>query len=158
VTFPKHTPALAGQRTTGSVPTDEEAPVAHERWKRRELPAVVRPPRRDVGEDPDPRFSMANERTFLSWIRTALALDAAGLAVIQLLPELVVPYAREAIAITLVVIGTIVASASFRRWAAVEDAMRSSRPLPPSWVPGFLAATLGTLSLVTVLLLVVAQR
>jgi putative membrane protein len=132
--------------------------VAQERGKRRELPSVVRPPRRDVGEDPDPRFSMANERTFLSWIRTALALDAAGLAVIQLLPELVVPYAREAIAVTLVVIGTLVAAASFRRWAAVEDAMRSRRPLPPSWVPGFLAATLGTLSLVTVLLLAVAQR
>lgn len=125
---------------------------------RRRVPAVVRPPRRDIGEDPDPRFTMANERTFLSWIRTALALDAAGLGVIQLLPELVVPYAREAIAVSLVVIGTIVASASFRRWAAVEDAMRSRQPLPPSWIPGMLAATLGTLSLVTVVLLVLAQR
>jgi putative membrane protein len=132
--------------------------VSQQRWNRRRVPAVVRPPRRDLGEDPDPRFSMANERTFLSWIRTALALDAAGLAVIQLLPELVVPFAREVIAVVLVVLGTIVASASFRRWAAVEDAMRSRRPLPPSWLPGLLAATLGVLSLVTVLLLIVAQR
>jgi putative membrane protein len=132
--------------------------VGRGREQRRRLPAVVRPPQRDVGEDPDPRFTMANERTFLSWIRTALALDAAGLAVIQLLPELVVPFAREAIAVALVVMGTVVASASFRRWATVEDAMRSQRPLPPSWVPGFLAGTLGTLSLVTVLLLVAAQR
>jgi putative membrane protein len=123
----------------------------------RRVPAVVRPPRRDVGEDPDHRFTMANERTFLSWIRTALALDAAGLAVIQLLPELPVPYAREAIAIALVVLGTVVASASFRRWAAVEDAMRSREPLPPSWLPGFLAATIGILSLVTVVLLAWAQ-
>lgn len=128
------------------------------RWPRRRVPAVVRPPRRDLGEEPDPRFSMANERTFLSWIRTALALDAAGLAVIQLLPELVVPFAREAIAVSLVLLGTVVASASFRRWAAAEDAMRARRPLPPSWLPGLLAATLGILSMVTVLLLVWAQR
>ena len=26
------------------------------------------------GEAPDPRFTLANERTFLAWIRTALAL------------------------------------------------------------------------------------
>ena len=132
--------------------------VSQQRWPRRRVPAVVRPPRRDLGEDPDPRFSMANERTFLSWIRTALALDAAGLAVIQLLPELVVPYAREVVAVSLVVLGTVVASASFRRWAAAEDAMRARRPLPPSRLPGLLAATLGALSLVTVLLLVWAQR
>jgi putative membrane protein len=124
---------------------------------RRRLPAPVRPPRRDLGEDPDVRFTLANERTFLSWIRTGLALDAAGLAVVQLLPELVVPYAREVIAVTLVVLGTVVASASFRRWASVEEAMRTRTPLPPSWLPGFLAGTIGVLSLVTVVLLVAAQ-
>ena len=35
----------------------------------------------DGGEDPDPRFSLANERTFLAWLRTGLALVVAGLAV-----------------------------------------------------------------------------
>ncbi|MET1000460.1 MAG: DUF202 domain-containing protein, partial [Acidimicrobiia bacterium] len=40
-----------------------------------------KPPLREVGRDPDPRFSYANERTFLAWNRTALALIAAGLAV-----------------------------------------------------------------------------
>lgn len=124
---------------------------------RRRLPSAVRPPRRDLGEEPDFRFTLANERTFLSWIRTALALDAAGLAVIQLLPELPVPFAREGIAIALVVIGTVVASASFRRWAIVEEAMRRRQPLPPSWIPGMLAGSIGILSLVTVLLLVWAQ-
>lgn len=29
---------------------------------------------RREGRDPDYRFSLANERTFLAWIRTALAL------------------------------------------------------------------------------------
>jgi putative membrane protein len=126
--------------------------------RRRRLPAAVRPPDRRVGEDPDVRFTLANERTFLSWIRTALALDAAGLAVIQLLPELVVPYVREALGIALVVIGTVVASASFRRWASVEDAMRTRTPLPTSWLPGFLAASIGGLSLVAAVLLIAARQ
>ncbi|WP_143342795.1 YidH family protein, partial [Crossiella equi] len=34
-----------------------------------------------VGEEPDPRFTLANERTFLAWIRTSLGLMAAGVAV-----------------------------------------------------------------------------
>ena len=36
-------------------------------------------------EDIDPRFSYANERTFLAWNRTALALIGVGLAVANLL-------------------------------------------------------------------------
>jgi len=125
---------------------------------RRRMTSPMRPPRRDVGEDPDVRFTLANERTFLSWIRTALALDAAGLAVIQFLPTLPIPYAREAAGVALVVIGTVVASASFRRWATVEEAMRRRQPLPRSWIPGLLAATIGVLSLVLAILLAWAQR
>lgn len=33
-----------------------------------------------VGSDPDPRFSLANERTLLAWIRTSLAFLALGVA------------------------------------------------------------------------------
>ncbi|MTV24798.1 DUF202 domain-containing protein [Nitriliruptoraceae bacterium ZYF776] len=115
---------------------------------------MVRPPRRDLGEEPDHRFTLANERTFLSWLRTSLALVAAGLAAVQLLPELVVPHAREVIAVVLVLLGTIVASASFRRWAQVEEAMRQRQPIPASWIPGFLAACIAVLSVAAVALLV----
>jgi hypothetical protein len=38
------------------------------------------------GTEPDPRYTFANERTFLAWSRTALALVVAGLGVVQLLP------------------------------------------------------------------------
>lgn len=100
---------------------------------------------------------MANERTFLSWIRTALGLDAAGLAIIALLPDLPVPLAREILGIALVALGTLVASSAFRRWASLEDAMRTGRSLPPSRLPALLAGTLGTLSLVAAVLLVVAS-
>jgi putative membrane protein len=41
---------------------------------------------RAVGEEPDYRFTLANERTFLAWIRTSLALLAGGVAVVQLVP------------------------------------------------------------------------
>ena len=52
---------------------------------------LVGPPPEDVGEEPDPRFSYANERTFLAWNRTALALISVGLAVTNLLPPFDLP-------------------------------------------------------------------
>ena len=36
-----------------------------------------------LGEAPDYRFSLANERTFLAWIRTALGFLAAGVGLDQ---------------------------------------------------------------------------
>ena len=33
------------------------------------------------GTEPDPRFTLANERTFLAWIRTSLAFLAGGIAI-----------------------------------------------------------------------------
>jgi len=59
--------------------------------------------------EPVYRFTLATERTFLAWLRTALALDAAGLAVTHLLPDLAVPGAREAVGIALVGLGAVVA-------------------------------------------------
>jgi len=96
-------------------------------------------PRRERGEDPDYRFSLANERTFLAWIRTALALVAGGLAATQLLPELRVAFGREAISLGLVGIGTLLAGAAFRRWVSNEEAMRERRPIPASRLPALLA-------------------
>ena len=34
----------------------------------------------DQGTEPDPRFSLANERTFLAWFRTGITLLALGIA------------------------------------------------------------------------------
>ena len=121
---------------------------------------MIRPPgfRRHPSDEPlDYRFTLANERTFLSWIRTSLALDAAGLAVIQLLPPLVVPFAREVIGVGLVLIGTALSSLSFRRWLRVETAMRRQQPIPASWLPSLLAASIGVLSLIAVVLLAYGQ-
>ena len=111
----------------------------------------------DSGTHPDYRFTLANERTFLSWIRTSLALDAAGLATLQLLPRLPVAYARELIGVGLVVLGTLLSSLSFRRWMVVERAMRLQQPIPPSWLPSILAITVGLLTQAAAVLLAVGQ-
>jgi putative membrane protein len=112
-------------------------------------------PRRDVGSDPDYRFSLANERTFLAWIRTALALVAGGLVATQLLPELVIPFAREAIGVALVGLGTVLAVASLRRWAVNEEAMRLGRPIPESRLPVVVAVGAGFVSVGALALLLI---
>ena len=114
-------------------------------------------PRRQLGEDPDYRFSLANERTFLAWIRTALALIAGGLAAAQFLPDLAVPFGREAIALALVVLGTALAAAAFRRWVTNEEAMREHRPIPASGLPAFLAVGVALVALGSVVLLLVGD-
>jgi putative membrane protein len=99
-----------------------------------------RQPLSEVGTDPDVRFSYANERTFLAWNRTALALIAAGLAVATLLPTLDVRYGRRIIGVPLIALGAVLAWASYRRWQDNERAMRLGDPLPPSNLPVILAA------------------
>jgi inner membrane protein YidH len=81
------------------------------------------------GEEPDPRFSLANERTFLAWIRTSLALFAAGVA----LEALRLPVAarwRLAGAAVFVALGLLAAVQAWLGWARTELAMRRATPLP----------------------------
>jgi putative membrane protein len=91
------------------------------------------------GTNPDVRFTYANERTFLAWNRTALALIAAGLAVVALLPEFEWDWGARAIGVPLIALGAILALTSYRRWLANEQAMRIGAPLPPSNLPRILA-------------------
>ena len=111
---------------------------------------------REEGDDPDYRFSLANERTFLAWIRTALALLAGGVAVVQLAPALGAPGVRWVIGVGLIVLGTLLAAFSHRRWLRVERAMRLRRSLPPATQIPLLAYGVGLLA-VGVLLVVVLR-
>lgn len=90
----------------------------------------------DEGEDPDPRFTLSNERTFLSWTRTSLALIAAGVALEAFdLPALGVG-GRRAITTVLLLLGAALAVGSFRRWLNTERAMRNKVSIPaPVLVP-----------------------
>jgi putative membrane protein len=113
----------------------------------------------DVGELPDYRFSLANERTFLAWVRTGLALIAGGMAAAQFLPPLPVPHLREALAVGLLVLGGAVAVRAVDHWARSERAMRLKRDLPPSRFPALLAlaVALGALVLVVAVLVQAAR-
>ena len=91
------------------------------------------------GAEPDPRFSFANERTFLAWIRTALALLAAGVA-LDTIPLTIPPGLQVALAAVFVLLGLLCAVASWVRWARAERAMRRHTPLPASGFGAVLAA------------------
>src|ERR1700685_2156950 len=85
----------------------------------------------DDGEDePDVRFTYANERTFLAWNRTALALIATGVAATQLLPKLQVEWGRRLLGLPLIALGAVVAAESFRQWRANQRAPRGGGAPP----------------------------
>jgi putative membrane protein len=94
------------------------------------------------GEEPDVRFSFANERTFLAWVRTALAVLAAGVA-LEALPLSVPGPLQRALAAVFVLLGLACAVSAWLRWARAERAMRRDEPLPPSRFGLVLSTVLG---------------
>jgi putative membrane protein len=100
---------------------------------------------------PDYRFTLANERTLLAWLRTGLALVAGGVAVATYAPDLGAHWGSAVAALALVLLGLGTALAGYERWRTNDAAIRADRPLPvPRLVP---AVTLG---LVLIVLLVAA--
>jgi putative membrane protein len=98
-----------------------------------------------TGSDPDPRFTFANERTFLAWNRTALALIAAGLAAAQFL-KFNLHGLRLIIAVPLIVLGAALALASYLHWEDSERAMRLRQPLRYSWMPRVLTGGIAVIA------------
>lgn len=119
------------------------------------LRGYVIPLRSNLGSDPDYRFTLANERTFLSWMRTALALVAGGLVLLQLSATQTIPFAREVLGGGLVLLGTLVAAGSYRRWAGNEEAMRAGAPFPTSRLPALLAVGVTLLVLAAAVVFIV---
>jgi putative membrane protein len=107
--------------------------------------------------EPDYRFSLANERTLLAWVRTALALDAAGLGVVRFAPPLGVPGGRETVGGVLILLGAVTAWSGYRRFLATDTAIRAGAPIPAHAAPRVLAAALALISVVVLVLLVVQQ-
>ena len=110
--------------------------------------------------EPDVRFTLANERTFLAWNRTALALVVAGLGIVQLLPPFPgVPWGRHVLGVPLIVLGAAVSVTAFREWRRTQSALRRSEPIPQSVLPRILVVTItGVATLSAVVLLVSAVR
>ena len=81
------------------------------------------------GSEPDPRFSLANERTFLAWIRTALALFAAGVALEALALPADARWRTPAV-LLFMLLGLLAAVRSWLGWAGTERALRHGSALP----------------------------
>ena len=104
--------------------------------------------------EPDYRFTLANERTFLAWLRTALALLAAAVAVVQLVPEFAFPGARHIAGGLLAALAMVTAVAGLRRWELVDYAIRRGLPLPRHQAPRVLAAGLVLIAVLGVVLMI----
>ncbi|MGH3794528.1 MAG: YidH family protein [Pseudonocardiaceae bacterium] len=107
----------------------------------------------DHETEPDYRFTLANERTLLAWLRTALGLLAAAIAVVHLVPGLGLPGARKVIGTILAGLATTLAVTSTVRWRAVQAAMRRGADLPPTRAPLLVSSALAVLSLLVLVLL-----
>lgn len=108
---------------------------------------------RSQGQEPDYRFSLANERTFLAWIRTALALLAGGILLHEFALKIQPRWMMLALSIGLACVAALLGGGAYLRWRGIEIAMRHARPLPPSWLILLLAAAIVLLSLITSALL-----
>lgn len=102
----------------------------------------------DDGTEPDARFTFANERTFLAWSRTALALVVGGLAIAQLLPPFPgVPWGRHVIGLPLIVLGCAVSVISYVEWKGNQRALRHGEPVIRSRLPQILAFAIAVIGL-----------
>jgi putative membrane protein len=147
---PSERPASAGSTETGL--GDDSRGRARRRWL--PWPARHEPRLEDIGSDLDPRFTFANERTFLAWNRTALALIAAGLAAAQFL-KFNLHGLRLIIAVPLIVLGAVLALASYSHWEDSERAMRLRRPLHYSWMPRVLTGGIVVIALLGAILAII---
>jgi len=136
-------------------------PVAHYRKETQtdaSGPASPAPPASaGAGHEPDARYTFANERTFLAWIRTALGLVAAGLAIVQLLPPFHgIRWGRHAIGVPLILLGAVVAVCSYLEWAANQRALRRGEPLRRSWLPQLLAIVIALVAVAAAMMALIS--
>jgi putative membrane protein len=106
------------------------------------------------GTTPDYRFSLANERTFLAWIRTALALIGGGFAVDQFLTDHLTHWVRVVLAVFLLAGGVACTLRAVNHWVRCERAMRHGENLPVSRFPAVMAVVIALIAvaMVTVVL------
>ncbi|WP_307027738.1 YidH family protein [Arthrobacter globiformis] len=108
-----------------------------------QVPGSLAPSRGKMAErllpgnvEPDPRFTLANERTFLAWVRTSLALLAGGIAIEAYTADMFLEPVRKGLAVALLLLGMLLSAGSAWRWVRVERSMRNRKPLPlPLVVP-----------------------
>ncbi|CAA0090220.1 Inner membrane protein YidH [Starkeya nomas] len=92
----------------------------------------ARATREALDHEPDYRFTLANERTYLAWVRTALGLLAGSVAIVQLVPGFAVLDARKLLGCLLALISMTIMIYCSWRWRVVQQAMRRDEDLPPT--------------------------
>ena len=107
------------------------------------------------GVDPDPRFSLANERTFLAWIRTALGMIALGVGIATFVSNEQAHRVSLILAGALVILGGVVSIGAWLRWLRVERAMRLQHGLPPSRLAPFIAFGIGAIAAIAIITVVI---
>ena len=109
-----------------------------------------------AGSTPDPRFSMANERTFLAWVRTSLALLAGGVALREFVEPFDIQGGRRTLAVIAIATSAAAVVLGYRRWVGAQQAMRLGEPLPPSLGIPVVAAALAVLAVASGVLVLLA--
>lgn len=110
-----------------------------------------RPEWQERGSEPDYRFTLANERTFLAWIRTALAVLAGGVLLDQFAVRIEPRAVLSAVAAALGVLAAVLAGSAYWAWKENEIAMRHAAPLPASLRIPLLAGAIALVALVLTL-------
>ena len=106
---------------------------------------------------PDTQAELANERTYLAWLRTGLALVAVGVAAEQLLPAEGVIWARQLIGVSLILAGVLTAGLARWRWQRVDRAVRAGDPIPRPNLGYLVTAAIVLNGLATIVLLLRAD-
>lgn len=116
-----------------------------------------KPPLRTVGTDPDYRFTLANERTFLAWLRTGLALLAGAVALASLVHDFGPRPFRIAITILLLALSLVVTVGAYLRWDRAERALRENRPLPTDPMPSVVVIGVAIITVAAAALIYIAE-
>ena len=116
-----------------------------------------KPPIRSVGTDPDYRLTLANERTFLAWLRTGLALLAGAVALASLVHHFGPKPLRIWITGLLLVLSLTVTVGAYVRWDRAERALREGRPLPIDPLPRLMVIGLSVITVAAAVLIYLAE-
>jgi putative membrane protein len=106
---------------------------------------------------PDTQAELSNERTYLAWLRTGLALVAVGIAAERVLPAEGLIWARQLVGVSLILVGVLTAGLARWRWRRVDRAVRAGRSIPRPILGYVVGAAIVLNGLATIVLLLRAD-